>query len=170
MDIDGSDFEEFSQLADQFAEDMGDSVDDGVDESITNLRRRLIGIINQRQLISEDWRQTDGPSMNTFAAWPVTKLSNGQYTVRPHPKVRTRAIALEFGRDPAQHASPETTMTFQVDSGEWRTITAEQMDPRDPDAEFWWRPMVQRWQAEDDTVSEVSDKIEQLMFKYFGKL
>jgi len=171
MAIDGIDeVDEFSREVDEFTTKLGDSVDDGVEESLDSLKRQIVNRLNRNGINSERWRTTEG-DLNSFSGWGVIQLSSGSFTLRPVPAVRDRAVALEFDRDPAKVSSPDTTMTFKTgpDADDWVTITAAEMDPRDENASGWWRAAVRNWESKNNLESETADEIEDLFDEVFDR-
>lgn len=66
-----------------------------------NAWRAINKALNREENISfglnSKYERGEGPSMFSRNAWVVTKKSNSQYTIRPHPKVEQRAVTLNYG-------------------------------------------------------------------------
>jgi len=83
----------------------------------------------------------DGPPLATNDAWIVTNEGNN-YTVRPHPKVRQRAVVLNFGYPGKITPNNSEFLKFQIDG---EPVFAKEVDG--PEATGYWRVAFNRMKS-----------------------
>lgn len=84
-----------------------------------------------------------GPSLSTADAWDVDE-SGGQYIVRPDPRVRQRAITLNYGYPGTITPDGDSPMPIQING---TPIFRWEVDG--PDYTGYWQAAMRRFEASD---------------------
>lgn len=102
----------------------------------------------------------DGPPLATRDAWIVTKEGSSSYSVRPHPKVRQRAVVLNFGYPGKITPKNGEFLKFTV---EGEPVWAREVDG--PEATGYWQAAIQNMRSsgklEDIAEEELQKEFEE---------
>lgn len=87
----------------RFAEEMAEYV-----------RKAVVNSDIQTPGMNSIYGRGPGPSMSTASAWVVKQDGKNRYSVRPHPKVRQRAIVLNYGYPGRITPNDSEALKFEV--------------------------------------------------------
>lgn len=112
--------------------------------------------------LNSPYEHGPGPSMVRRPAWIVEHTGKGTFTVKPHPKVRQRAVILEYGtRDPI---TPQTGdyLWFTVDGVPRSVEQVSGIEPRG-----YWRAAMQQIESEFRLRKNLEDAYEDELEMHF---
>lgn len=102
----------------------------------------------------------DGPPLATNEAWLVKKDGANRYTVQPHPRVRQRAVVLNFGYPGEITPKNSEFLVFEV---EGQPVFAKSVEG--PEATGYWQAAYQRMKNsgkfEDIIAEELNEEFEE---------
>lgn len=85
-----------------------------------------------------------GPSLSWSAAWQVDPVGNDRFVLNPHPKVRQRAIVLNFGYSGDITPNQADVLKFNVNG-----VPMYRESVSGPDATGYWQAAFQRMRSSD---------------------